>query len=93
MPYLLVHDVPSNGLASRIWGWKTNRVHHLLSRLELIFFYMLEWCQDVIDIREQFPLNLDETLAISDRLGVRHPRDPIVDLDTARRDGSPAKPA
>lgn len=75
-PYLLIHDVPSIGLASRVWGWKANRVHHFLSRLELKFFYTLEWRTDVMDIREQFPLNLDETLAIADQLGVRHPRDP-----------------
>jgi hypothetical protein len=76
IPYLLIHDVPSIGLASRVWGWKTNRVHHLLSRLELKFFYTLEWRPDVYDIREQFPLDRNETLAIADRLGVRHPRDP-----------------
>jgi len=76
LPYLFIHDVPSIGLASRVWGWKANRVHHLLSRLELKFFYTLEWGLDVLDIREQFPLNLDETLAIADQLGVRHPRDP-----------------
>jgi hypothetical protein len=75
-PYLLIHDVSSIGLASRIWGWKTNRVHHFLSRLELKFFYTLEWRIDIFDIREQFPLGLDETLAIADELGVRHPRDP-----------------
>jgi TnsA endonuclease-like protein len=76
IPYLLIHDVPSIGLASRVWGWKANRVHHFLSRLELKFFYTLEWRPDVIDIREQFPLDLDESLAIADQLGVRHPRDP-----------------
>lgn len=75
-PYLLIHDVPSIGLASRVWGWTANRVHHFLSRLELKFFYTLEWRPDVLDIREQFPLSRDETLAIADRLGVRHPRDP-----------------
>ena len=75
-PYLYIHDVPSIGLVSRVWGWKTGRVHHCLSRLELKFFYTREWCQKVIDIREQFPLDLDETLAIADQLGVRHPRDP-----------------
>jgi hypothetical protein len=73
---LLIHDVPSTGLASRVWGWKTNRVHHFLSRLELKVFYTFEWQPEVLDIREQFPLDLDETLAIADRLGVRHPRDP-----------------
>lgn len=76
IPYLLIHDVPSLGLASRVWGWKANRVHHLLSQLELKFFYTVEWRLDVLDIREQFPLHLDETLTIANRLGIRHPRDP-----------------
>lgn len=75
-PYLYIHDVPSIGLVSRVWGWKTRRVHHFLSRLELKFFYTREWQRSVIDIREQFPLQLDETLAIADQLGVLHPRDP-----------------
>ena len=30
-PWLHIQDVPSQGLASRIKGWKTRRVHHLLS--------------------------------------------------------------
>lgn len=75
-PYLYIHDVPSIGLTSRVWGWKTSRVHHFLSRLELKFFYTFEWQLTVIDIREQFPLHLEETLAIAEQLGIRHPRDP-----------------
>lgn len=76
IPYLFIHDVSSIGLVSRVWGWKTNRVHHLLSHLELKFFYTLEWQSNVFDIREQFPLDLDETLAIANQIGIRHPRDP-----------------
>jgi len=33
-PWLLVQDVPSQGLASRVKGVKTGRVHHLFSQLE-----------------------------------------------------------
>jgi len=75
-PYLFIHDVPSIGLASRVFGWTTSRVHHVLSRLELRYFYCQEWRLDVVDIREQFPLDLEETLAIANQLGVRHPRNP-----------------
>lgn len=75
-PYLLIHDVPSQGLSSRVWGWTTGRVHHVFSRGELKVFYIYDWEKDVHDIREQFPLDQDETLAIADQLGVRHPRDP-----------------
>ena len=76
-PWLTVRDVPSNGRSSRIKGWKKGRVHHLLSQLELKYFYHLEWSDAVLDIREQFPLlPLEETLAIASRLGIKHPTDP-----------------
>jgi hypothetical protein len=76
-PWLHIQDVPSKGLSSRIKGWKTGRVHHLLSLLELKYFYVLEWSQGVIDIREQFPLlPLEETLSIALSCGIRHPVDP-----------------
>lgn len=40
-PWLLIHDVPSLGLVTRAKGWKTGREHHLLSQLELEYFYLL----------------------------------------------------
>ncbi len=75
-PYLRVQDVPSQGLATRIRGWKTGREHHFLSLLECHYFFLLEWSPLIVDIREQFPLDLDETLAIAADLGIRHPIDP-----------------
>ncbi len=76
-PWLLIQDVPSQGLATRIKGWKTKRVHHFLSNLELSYFYVLEWSPIVFDIREQYPLlPLEETLTIAEQCGIRHPTDP-----------------
>jgi len=75
-PYLRVQDVPSQGLATRVGGWKTGREHHFMSCLECDYFYLLEWSSAVVDIREQYPLDLDETLAIASDLGIRHPTDP-----------------
>lgn len=76
-PWLLIQDVASQGLATRIKGWKTNRVHHLHSNFELNYFYLLEWSPIVCDIREQYPLlPLDETLAIAEQCGISHPKDP-----------------
>lgn len=76
-PWLHIQDVASKGLSSRIKGWKTERVHHLLSMLETLYFYVLEWSQEVIDIREQYPLlPLEETLAIAESCGIHHPSDP-----------------
>lgn len=74
VPWLLIHDVPSQGLAWRRKGWKTGRSHHLLSNLEDDYFLLKEWNPAVTDIREQYPLlPLEETMAIAKECGVRHP--------------------
>jgi hypothetical protein len=76
-PWLTVQDVPSQGLTHRIQGWTTRRVHHLFSNLERDALYLLDWAEEVIDIREQYPLlPLEETQAIAEQIGVRHPTDP-----------------
>jgi hypothetical protein len=75
-PWLTIQDVPSIGHAHRIKGAKHGRVHHLLSNLEANVFYLYEWSLQIIDIREQYPLlPLEETLAIAEEIGVRHPID------------------
>lgn len=72
-PWINIQDVPSKGISPRIKGWKTGREHHFLSQLELKYFFLLEWSEQIIDIREQFPLYLDETLALAKELGIPHP--------------------
>ncbi len=72
-PWISVRDFGSRGVVTRIKGLKTGRVHHLFSFLELYWFYFLDWSEEVIDIREQFPLFLPETLAIAKRLKIAHP--------------------
>jgi hypothetical protein len=71
-PWLNIQLAKSNGLVSRINGWKTGRQHDLLSKLKLNYFYLLEWSESVIDIRETFPLDLRETIAIAEQLGIKH---------------------
>jgi TnsA endonuclease N terminal/TnsA endonuclease C terminal len=74
LPWLRISDVPSKGTCTIITGWGNGREHHLLSRIERNYFYCLEWADDVIDIREQFPLlPLQRTLQIAHSLGIRHP--------------------
>jgi hypothetical protein len=60
-PWLTTQDVPSSGREHRVFCRKTDRIHHLLSDGEWRLFLHLEWCDGVQDIREQFPLNRDET--------------------------------
>lgn len=97
LPWLEVRDVPSLGRSSRPFGTKTGRRHVLLSRLELYYFYILEWSPVISDIREQYPLlPLRKTLEISDMAGIRHPhhsrsgRDVVMTTDflLTKSDGS-----
>lgn len=76
-PWLTIQDVASQGLVTRERGWKTNRLHQMLSKLELAYFYVLEWAPLVSDIREQYPLlPREETIRIAQEAGIRHPTDP-----------------
>ena len=72
-PWICIHDFPSRGVSARVPGRTTGRIHHLLSRNEEYYFYILDADPDVLDIREQFPLRLTETMEISRRLNIRHP--------------------
>ena len=55
-PFIQIHDFPSLGICTRVTSETVGRVHHLFSRNELAFFYILDFDDDVIDIREQYPL-------------------------------------
>lgn len=76
-PWLNIQDVSSLGRSTRLKGIKTGRQHEFLSDLERNYFYLTEFSDSVVDIREQYPLlPLEETLVIADELGIKHPTDP-----------------
>ena len=78
LPWVSVHDFSSRGIVSRIASHKTKRVHHFLSRNELYYFFLLEWSDKVLDIREQFSLSDVELAAdIAQKSGIEYPRDNI----------------
>jgi len=63
-------------MVSRVKGAKTGRVHHFLSNLEMLFFYLLDWSDEVLDIREQYPLiDLSSAVEIAERAQIRYPYD------------------
>ncbi|MCD2449837.1 TnsA endonuclease N-terminal domain-containing protein [Methylicorpusculum oleiharenae] len=72
-PWITVRDLPSEGRSHRIFGHKSQRTHHLLSDLELAVFLLLEWHSEVIEIREQFPLERDITSRLAIDIGISHP--------------------
>lgn len=76
-PWIKIQDVASTGRSTRIKGIKTGRQHELLSDMERDFFYYLEFSDNVIDIREQYPLlPIEETMDIALELGIKHPTNP-----------------
>ncbi len=46
----------------------TGRVHHLLSDIEFRSFLLFDWAEDVVDIREQFPLDRVATQRIAESM-------------------------
>ncbi|MBE4082624.1 heteromeric transposase endonuclease subunit TnsA [Vibrio parahaemolyticus] len=77
LPWYRVQDVKSDGNRSKIFGFKTRRIHHTMSSIESEFFYIADFSDSVMDIREQFPLlplNLSQRIASS--IGVKHPIHP-----------------
>jgi predicted transposase YbfD/YdcC len=76
-PWITIQDVPSLGRATRLKGVKVPRQFEFLSDLERNYFYLLEYSDRVVDIREQFPLlPIEETIVIADELGIKHPMNP-----------------
>jgi len=74
MPWVRVQDVSSRGRSRKSWGLKTQRLHHTLSDLEYGYFLLLEFSDEVVDIREQYPIfptEIARKVAID--LGIRYP--------------------
>ena len=75
-PWICIQDFPSLGMVSRVSGATTGRIHHLMSNLELSLFYLLDWSDDVTDIREQYPLiDLAHAVEIAENANIRYPYD------------------
>lgn len=72
-PWITTSDISSSGRARKVYGYKTKRVHHLLSDVEHNLFLALEWQEDIVDIREQFPLPREATLAAAEKARLKHP--------------------
>lgn len=78
-PWIKVNHFSSQGRSHRVLGFKTGRIHHLLSDLELKLFTLLDFSDKVTDIREQYPLldvgspTIEVTKGIALNLGIKHP--------------------
>ncbi|MCG7377382.1 TnsA endonuclease N-terminal domain-containing protein [Paenibacillus sp. ACRSA] len=73
-PWITVESGFSTGNQYKVFGLKTERIHHFLSSLEYHYFLLLEWNDSVIDIRERFPLlNRVEAMAIAKERYMNYP--------------------
>lgn len=81
LPWLRVQDVPSRGRSHKIHGVKVDRLHHLFSDLERAYLLVCEFSENVVDIREQYPLlPREHAQAIASSIGVRYPYYPSTNL-------------
>lgn len=65
LPHIKAREFSSSGTCANIIDWKHGRTIELLSQVEKWAYYLLRWDDSVVDIREQFPLPLDETTKIA----------------------------
>lgn len=103
LPFIKVGEFSSSGESVRVKSATVGRTHHFFWGNELAAFSVFDWCKDVIDIREQFPLPLVDTLNICRQLGIRHPQekgklkivttDLLIDFSDGSQLAIPVKPA
>lgn len=74
-PYIQCREFNSLGTCSTPIDWKTGRTVELLSQAEKAVWYLLRWEDDVVDILEQYPLDLSKTVALAEAYGIQHPKD------------------
>ena len=72
-PWIQAREVGSIGTESVFNDWKHGRPIQCLSQGEARTYHLLRWKDDVLDIREQFPLDLKLTLSIARHLQLPHP--------------------
>lgn len=74
-PWVRVQDVPSRGRSRQVPGIKVDRVYHTLSDLEYAYLLVLEFSEQVVDIREQYPLlPVESAQRIAAERGIDYPR-------------------
>lgn len=82
VPHTKTYTFSSKGRVSRVIGLKTKRLHHLQSDNQYRAFMLFEWMDNVIDIRESYPLlDLKETVDDMEDLNL----DKFADKETGKQ--------
>ena len=72
-PWIKPTEIHGLSTTTAFYDPRVGRHISLLSQPELEVYLILSWNDDVIEIREQFPLNRDDTRALAEYYGYKHP--------------------
>ncbi len=75
-PYINNQDIASQGRTTRHRGIKAERQLITLSDYETKCRRIFEFSQVIVQIKEQYAVDINETRVIADTLGIKHPADP-----------------
>lgn len=91
-PHIKTSQFNSIGTTTVITDWKTGRGVHCLSQGEALWYYILRWDDENINIQEQFPLNMKKINKIFEQLGLSKIKNSkfimTTDFLVTKRDGS-----
>jgi len=74
-PWIRVCDFPSKGTGFMCVSHKDGHEAHFHSQGEARYFFCYEWCESIVAIQEQFPLDTERTRRIALELGFKPPTD------------------
>ena len=81
-PWIYAREIGSIGTESVFNDWKHGRPIQCLSQAEMQAYMVLRFRNDVDDIREQYPLDINITRAIARKYGIPHPHDQYTYMTT-----------
>lgn len=91
-PYENTKTCNSLGTTAVVCDWKTGRGVHCLSQGEMMWYHILRWDDENVDVREQYPLEDEITRPLAEESGIRHPGDKehkmTTDFLVTKEDGS-----
>ncbi len=91
-PHITTSQFNSIGTTTVITDWKTGRGVHCLSQGEALWYYILRWDDENINIQEQFPLDMKKMNKIFEQLGISKIKNSKFIMSTdflvTKRDGS-----
>jgi hypothetical protein len=72
-PAVTVQNFSSKGQMRRIVGRTNNRLHQVMSKFEYMVLILLDSNPNIIDIKTQFPHDLESSVELAWQLGINHP--------------------